>query len=107
MAGGNNNQGSGQLYVPADNSYHEDDKTPPRVIPNVPGAIAQGLTSPDASARLKALDYWRNPENKAPLDPLYEAVEDDDPAVRAKATEIVERQWAAEQQQGKGTGETK
>jgi hypothetical protein len=104
MAGGSNNiQGSGQLFVPADNSYHEDDKTPVRVIPNVPEAIAQGLTSPDASARLQALNYWGKPENKAPLDPLYEAVEDVDPAVRAKATEIIERHWAAEQQQGKGT----
>jgi hypothetical protein len=108
MAGGSNNiQGSGQLFVPADNSYHEDDKTPVRVIPNVPEAIAQGLTSPDASARLQALNYWGKPENKAPLDPLYEAVEDVDPAVRAKATEIIERQWAAEQQQAKGTEGTK
>ena len=103
-AGGNNIQGSGQLFVPADNSYHEDDKTPVRVMPNVPDTVAKGLNSPDASARLQALNYWGKPENKAPLDPLYEAVEDPDPAVRAKATEIIERHWAAEQQEVKGTG---
>jgi hypothetical protein len=104
LTGGSNNiQGSGQLFVPADNSYNEDDKTPIRVIPNVPDTIAKGLTSPDASARLQALNYWGKPENKAPLEPLYEAVEDEDPAVRAKATEIIERHWVAEQEQGKGT----
>ncbi len=37
-----------------------------------------------------------------PLDPVFEAMEDDDPAVRAKATAIVEQYWAREQEREKG-----
>jgi hypothetical protein len=75
------------------------DKVP---VPGLPAAIAKDLDSPDARVRYRALDHWESKDNKAPLDPVFEAMEDDDPAVRAKATAIVEQNWAAEQEREKG-----
>lgn len=60
------------------------------------------MGSPEARDRYRALDYWEAKDNKAPLDPVFEALEDKDPAVRAKATAIVERRWAIEQEREKG-----
>jgi len=71
------------------------DKLP---IPGIPESIAKGLESPDARSRLQALDHWEKKGSKAPLDPVFEALEDEDDAVRAKATAIVERQWAIERE---------
>ena len=68
------------------------------IPPNVPPAIAMDLASPDARTRYRALDYWDNKGNQASLDPVFEAMEDDDPAVRAKATAIVEQYYATEQE---------
>ena len=48
--------------------------------------------------RYRALDQWAVKDNKAPLEPVFEALEDEDEAVRAKATAIVERHWAMEQE---------
>jgi hypothetical protein len=72
---------------------------------NLPASIAKDLTSPDARDRYRALDHWESKDSKGiktPLDPVFEAMEDDDPAVRAKATAIVEQYWAAEQEREKG-----
>jgi hypothetical protein len=72
---------------------------------NLPESIAKDLTSPDARDRYRALDHWESKNSKGiktPLDPVFEAMEDDDPAVRAKATAIVEQYWAAEQEREKG-----
>lgn len=68
----------------------------------IPSTIAKDLDSPDARMRYRALDHWEAKDNKTPLDPVFEAMEDDDPAVRAKATAIVEQYWAAEQEREKG-----
>ncbi|MCS6896754.1 MAG: DUF3160 domain-containing protein [Nitrospira sp.] len=65
----------------------------------IPTDVAKGLGSPDARALYRALDYWETKGNRAPLDPVFEAMEDEDPAVRAKATAIIEQQWAATRQQ--------
>jgi hypothetical protein len=65
----------------------------------VPDSIAKDFESPYARIRLQALDYWVTQGTKAPLDPLFAAMDDEDEVVRAKATEIIERYWAAEQEQ--------
>jgi hypothetical protein len=69
---------------------------------SVPRPILTDLASPEAGIRLRALDHWDTKDTKAPLDPVFEALEDEDPAVRAKATAIVEQYWAAEQEPKKG-----
>jgi hypothetical protein len=67
-------------------------------IPGIPESIAKGLESPDARERLQALDHWEKKGPKAPLDPVFEAFEDENEAVRAKATAIIEQQWAIERE---------
>lgn len=73
----------------------------PSLRPNIPVATTMDLSSPDARVRYRALDHWEAKDSKAPLDSVFEAMEDDDPAVRAKATAIVEQRWAAEQEREK------
>ena len=55
---------------------------------NIPEVIAKDLGSPDARTRYRVLDHWERNDNKAPLDPVIESMEDEDEAVRAKATAI-------------------
>lgn len=64
-------------------------------ISAIPLAVAKDLHSPDARMRNRALDFWETKGNQAHLDPVFEAMEDEDPTVRAKATAIIEH-WAAE-----------
>jgi len=71
------------------------DKVP---IPGIPASIANGLDSPDPRLRLKALNHWDTKVIKAPLDPVFEALEDENEAVRAKATAIIEQYWTKEQE---------
>ena len=71
-------------------------------VPGVPESIAKDLNSLDALDRLQALDHWEKKGTKAPLDPVFEALEDENEAIRAKATEIIERQWAIERDREKG-----
>jgi len=68
---------------------------------SIPLSVEKDLQSLEARNRYRALDYWEAKDSKAPLDPVFEAIEDDDPAVRAKATAIVERYWEAEQEREK------
>lgn len=68
---------------------------------SIPPSVEKDLQSLEARDRYRALDYWEAKDSKAPLDPVFEAIEDDDPAVRAKATAIVEQYWAAEQERNK------
>ncbi|MGC4099557.1 MAG: hypothetical protein QM706_20880 [Nitrospira sp.] len=67
--------------------------------PDIPEAIAKDLGSSDARIRFRALDYWETPSDQPPLTPVFEAMEDEDPAVRAKAAMIVERHMDLEQEQ--------
>ena len=64
----------------------------------VPDSITKDLGSPDASQRLQALDYWAKQGTKAPLDPLLEALEDEDKGVRMKAAKIAEQHWGIKQE---------
>jgi hypothetical protein len=70
-------------------------------ISALPLSVAKDLHSPEARDRYRALDHWETKDSKASLDPVFEALEDDDPAVRAKATAIVERYWEAEEEREK------
>lgn len=69
--------------------------------PSIPQSIEKDLGSPDAHVRYRALDYWEAKDSKAPLDPVFDALEDQDETVRGRATEIVERHWAVEQEREK------
>jgi len=71
------------------------------VSPSIPQSIEEDLGSPDARVRYRALDYWEAKDSKAPLDPVFDALEDQDETVRGRATEIVERHWAVEQEREK------
>ncbi|CUS32683.1 hypothetical protein COMA2_110038 [Candidatus Nitrospira nitrificans] len=68
---------------------------------SIPSSVEKDLSSSNARDRYRALDHWESKDSKAPLDPVFDAMEDDDPAVRAKATAIVEQYWAAEQEREK------
>jgi hypothetical protein len=48
--------------------------------------------------RLQALDTWAQQGAQAPLDPLVVALDDEDDDVRTKAMEIIDQQWAIEQE---------
>lgn len=70
--------------------------------PNIPETVAKDLGSPDARVRYHALDYWETQQDQPPLIPVFEAMEDEDPAVRAKAATIVEQRMDLEQEQEGG-----
>lgn len=78
---------------------NQSERRTPVSISSIPLSVAKDLQSPEGRDRYRALDYWEAKDSQAPLDPVFEAMEDDDPAVRAKATAIVEQYWAAEQEQ--------
>lgn len=67
--------------------------------PAIPEWITKGLSSSDPRERLMALYHWEAQGTTAPLDPLFAALDDTDGQVRAKATEIIERYYASEQEQ--------
>jgi hypothetical protein len=57
------------------------------------------LASPDVRVRLWALDHWEQHPPTKSLDPLIEALDDEDEDVQEKASAIIERYWAVEQEQ--------
>ena len=66
------------------------------LIADIPDSVAKDLDSPNTRERYRALDHWETKGTQSPLDPVFEALEDDDPAVRANAAAIVE-QYVAKQ----------
>lgn len=97
---GKTDQGSAPLRAtPAVGSAQKEEEMVPHPMPSIPTEVAKGLDSPDARARYRALDYWEREGNQAPLDPVFEAMEDEDPVVRTKATAIIEQRWVATQEQ--------
>jgi HEAT repeat protein len=70
--------------------------------PNIPHRIASELASPNPRVRYDALNYWETKGTQASIDPVFEAMEDEDPFVRAKATTIIEQRWEAEQERERG-----
>lgn len=73
------------------------DLNPPSVS-SIPHAVSHDLASPDARTRLRALEYWEHNDGNVPLDAVFEAIEDEDEAVRARATTIIEHRWDNEQE---------
>ena len=71
---------------------------PPPPILDIPDSVLTDLASPDVGIRLRALDHWNANKPTASLDPVFEAMEDEDEAVREKATVIVEQRFAAAQE---------
>lgn len=67
-------------------------------VSSIPLSVEKDLQSPEARDRYRALDHWEAKDSKAPLDAVFEAMEDEDEAVRAKATAIVEQHWMAEEE---------
>ena len=67
------------------------------IAPQIPDSVAKDLNSPYASLRLGALNHWEANGATAPLDAVFEALQDENEAVQAKAMEIIERRLAAEQ----------
>ena len=68
-----------------------------RENPDVPEPVLKDLASRNPGTRLRALNYWDVKDAKLSLDPVFEAMEDEDGAVRARATAIIDQQWAMEQ----------
>jgi hypothetical protein len=64
--------------------------------------VARDLGSTDPRDRSRALEHWNIKGGDAPLDLVFEAMEDEDEAVRAKATAIVEQRWAEKQMKKQG-----
>lgn len=74
-----------------DKSDEQTEERHASISPDIPDAIAKDLGSPDPHIRSRALEYWETQLDQPPLTPVFEAMEDEDPAVRAKAGTIVER----------------
>lgn len=81
--------------APGNGTVPGEDKLP---VLGIPKSIAKGLDSLDVRDRIQALDHWEKKGAKPPLDPVFEALEDENDAVRAKATAIIEQQWAIERE---------
>jgi hypothetical protein len=88
------NAGSSNQRNPLAGKDDENNQPQP---PALPESIAKDLASQDARDRFRALNHWEEKGGaKTPLDSVFEAMEDEDEAVRAKAEAIVEQRWAAE-----------
>ena len=79
-----------------------NDERDNRSIPGVPDIVARDLGSADPRDRYRALEHWNVKGGTTPLDPVFEAMEDEDEDVREKATAIVEQRWAEEQKNEQG-----
>lgn len=91
--------GGGKLLPkPAGTPNVETDGNKKSSTPPIPDSIAKDFDSPDPRARLKALDYWATQGTTAPLDPLLEALEDENEGVRTKAAKIAEQHWGIKQE---------
>jgi hypothetical protein len=104
-AGGTAQRGSDQTDrkpVAAGQSDSDTEERNNRSIPGVPDLVVRDLRSADPRDRYRALEHWNVKGGSAPLDPVFEAMEDEDEEVREKATAIVERRWVEEQENEKG-----
>lgn len=63
-----------------------------------PDWMSAALASPDVRVRLWALDHWEQHAPTGLIDPLIEALDDEDEDVQEKASAIIERYWAVEQE---------
>lgn len=63
----------------------------------VPDWMASALQHQDVHVRLKALDTWVKQGRRGAVDPLLLALNDTDERVRARALQLIEQDWMAEQ----------
>jgi len=66
-------------------------------IPIMPKFVLTNMASPDPNARLRALDCCYATHTKIPLSHVFEAIEDEDEVMQARAAAIIEQQWAIEE----------
>jgi hypothetical protein len=62
----------------------------------VPDWMQSALKHPDPEVRLKALEKWIE-QNQVGVGPALLAMNDPDDRIRAKALQLIERDWATEQ----------
>jgi hypothetical protein len=93
---------SDRKAVSAGLSASDTEERDNRLIPGVPDMVVRDLGSADPRDRYRALEHWNVKGGSAPLDPVFEAMEDEDEDVREKATAIVEQRWAEEQKREQG-----
>lgn len=84
--------------VSASQPVADTDEQDNRSIPGIPEKVLTDLGAADPRTRYRALEHWEVKDNNVSLDPVFEAMEDEDEAVRAKAAEIVEQRWAEKQE---------
>lgn len=84
-----------------DSKTDEPESMPTPLTPEIPDSVTKDLDSPYASIRLSALNHWERNELTTPLDPVFEALQDENEAVQAKALEIIERRLAGKQTQAR------
>ena len=94
------NAGTLAIVTP-DGKTDEPESMPTPLTPEIPDSVTKDLDSPYASIRLSALNHWERNELTTPLDPVFEALQDENEAVQAKALEIIERRLAAKQTQSR------
>lgn len=80
----------------------DTDEQDSRSIPGVPDMVVKDLGSADPRDRYRALDFWNVKGSTVPLDAVFEAMEDEDEEVSEKATAIIEKRWAEEQENEQG-----
>ena len=102
---GNASRSSNQTdrkVVSAGQAESDTDERDNQSIPGVPDLVLKDLGSADPRDRYRALEHWNVKGGTVPLDPVFEAMEDEDEDVHEKATAIVEQRWAEEQEKDQG-----
>lgn len=103
--GGDTNQGQGPAgennAAAKSDVLSEKPESRGREVPGVPELVLKDLASGDPGTRLRALDHWTSKETAASLEPVFEALEDENDAVRARAAAVIEQQWTIEQEKEK------
>lgn len=82
-------------------AVNQSEDRDPASVP-IPYSVADDLASPEPETRFQALEHWEQKDSKLPLDAVFEAMEDEDESVRAKATDIVEKRWVEEKDNDEG-----
>lgn len=91
----------GSKFKNGDNAAAFSDQPEDRPLPSdtsIPETITNDLNSSDAQVRYRAVDDWEVTDSHAPPDSVFEAMEDEDDVVRAKAEANVEQGWKTEQE---------
>ena len=87
--------------VTPDSKTDGPNTAPAPLTAEIPESVTKDIDSPYASIRLSALEHWEENNLTTPLDLVFEALQDKDEAVQAKALEIIERRFAAMQAQSR------